>query len=126
MTGTSGPETQATYAVSCYGKEIWFAASAGIAAYDADTKEWLTPPARLYEVQSPVNRIQADELAVWAVTDDGVLKYDRQAERWVHFGMEDGLPCHRINAVLVDGDYVWFGSEQGLTCFYWNAPYRID
>jgi len=73
-----------------------------------------------------VYRIRATPSAVWAGTDQGVLKFDRERQRWVHFTTADGLPDNRVRAIHPDGDYIWFGTAAGLTRFYWNSPFRID
>ena len=70
--------------------------------------------------------IVADEAVVWAGTNKGVLKYDREREIWIQYTREDGLLSDMVNVILPDGDYVWFGTPRGLTRFYWNAPNRID
>ena len=59
-------------------------------------------------------------------TEDGVYKYDLHGQRWRHFGVRDGLVGSRVYDILLDGDYVWFGTNRGLTRFYWNNPYRAD
>jgi ligand-binding sensor domain-containing protein len=67
-----------------------------------------------------------DEFSAWVATDNGVLKFDKARNRWVHFTTEDGLLSNYVNCIMLDGDYVWFGTPEGVTRFYWNAPYRID
>ena len=66
------------------------------------------------------------DTAVWAGTDHGVLKYIKEEDRWKLFTTEDGLLDNEVRWILLDGDYVWFGTGRGLTQFYWNAPYRTD
>ena len=63
---------------------------------------------------------------VWAATNRGVLKFNRKSRSWRTFTTEDGLIDNRVNDILLDGDYVWFGTERGITQFYWNDPGRID
>jgi ligand-binding sensor domain-containing protein len=80
----------------------------------------------LHRTDAQINRILATRTSVWVATDAGVLKYDRAGERWVTFTVEDGLSSNRVNSILLDGDYIWFGTDGGLTRFYWNTPYRLD
>jgi ligand-binding sensor domain-containing protein len=67
-----------------------------------------------------------DDSAAWLGTDDGVLKFDKRRSRWRRFTVEDGLPDNVVHYILLDGDFIWFGTPEGLTRFYWNSPYRID
>ena len=70
--------------------------------------------------------LAVNDSSVWVATDEGVLKYDRQRERWRRFTEEDGLLSNIVQAILLDGDHVWFGTPEGATRFYWNHPFRID
>jgi len=124
--GAVGPADQPTFAVSVYGDEVWFGTAEGVAGLNSKLREWLKPPARLYKTNTEINRILASKDAIWAATQNGVLKYDKLRERWVHFTMLDGLPSNEVYSLLLDGDYIWFGSARGLTRFYWNSPYRVD
>lgn len=123
----SGPRNERVYAVSVYENEIWCGLEGGIEVYDMNTKKWLGGPQKRFNEPETVAFLKASEKAVWAATEEhGVLKYDRERERWVHFTIEDGLSGNTVNAIVIDGDYVWFGTPEGMTKFFWNAPYRID
>ena len=39
---------------------------------------------------------------------------------------EDGFLENHIQDLLLEGDYIYFGTQRGATRFYWNSPYRID
>ena len=67
-----------------------------------------------------------NEQSAWIATDEGVLKFDRRRNTWRRFTTEDGLLHNTVQTILLDGDYVWFGTPQGATRFYWNDPFRID
>ena len=67
-----------------------------------------------------------NDRSVWIATDEGVLKYDRKRDTWRRFTEEDGLSNNTVQTILLDGDYVWFGTPEGATRFYWNHPSRID
>jgi len=127
-TGFEGPSNLFTTALSCHDGEVWFGSEDGVRAFDTKTKQWLKPPARWVDPDNKINilRMLAAADAVWLGTDSGVYKYDRYGMRWLHFTREDGLPSNRVNCLLLDGDYLWFGTDAGLTKFYWNAPYRLD
>ncbi|MBD3288957.1 hypothetical protein GF337_09155 [candidate division KSB1 bacterium] len=124
---TSGPRNEPVYAVSVYENEIWFGLEGGVEVYDMTAEKWLGGPQKRFNEPETIAFLKADEKAVWAATEDhGVLKYDKERGRWVHFTIEDGLPSNTVNTIVLDSDYVWFGSPEGITKFYWNAPYRID
>ncbi len=125
-TGVEGPANQRTFAITCFENEVWFGSEEGISAFNIKTKEWLDPPARLYETDARIHRMVASKEAVWAATSQGVFKYDRFGQRWTTFTVQDGLPTDSVRSLLLDGDYIWFGSERGITHFYWNSPYRVD
>ena len=114
------------FAISAWGDEIWFGTDEGVSGFNAVTNEWLEAPAKNFPVEDGVNRILASARAVWVATNDGVLKYDREMQRWVRFTFEDGLADDRVYSIQLDGDYIYFGTARGLTRFYWNSPYRND
>ncbi|MBN1540805.1 hypothetical protein JW992_01575, partial [candidate division KSB1 bacterium] len=124
--GTVGPADRETFALSSYGNLMWFATDEGIAALDVEKKGWLPPPTRLFDLDVVVHRLLADEYGVWAATLDGVWRFDYRSDRWIHYGIKDGLPSKKIHSIMLQDDYVWFGSDVGLTRFYWNSPFRID
>ena len=90
----------------------------------ADTWEQHFPPGTY--AFSTINDLAVDDSSAWIATDEGVLKYDRRWDRWRHFTAEDGLLDNMVQTLLLDGDYVWFGTPRGVTRFFWNDPYRID
>ncbi len=124
--GSYGPANQTTFAVSVFDNEVWFGTEEGVAGFDSEAKDWITGPSRRYDSETVINRILATEAAIWAATDNGVWKFDRLDERWVHYTTADGLPDNRVLSLYPDGDYIWFGTPAGLTQFYWNSPRRID
>ena len=40
--------------------------------------------------------------------------------------IQDGLPSDYINALLMDGDFLWIGSDNGLTRLQWSHPDFFD
>ena len=128
-TGSLGPGTQRTYAVACYGDEVWYATDRGISALVEDEgafDQWPQRSIRNEPVDTRVHRMIVNETTIWAASDGGLIKLDRAENRWVLFTVEDGLPDQRVYCLSADGDYLWMGTAVGLSRFYWNAPYRID
>lgn len=115
-----------TYAIDVYGDEVWFGSDLGVFGFNAAINEWLDPPAKMYETEAGINRIKATYQAVWVATNQGVLKFDREQQRWVSFTTRDGLADDRVYAIQLDGDFIYFGTSRGLTRFYWNNPFRND
>jgi len=127
--GPLGPGTRPTFAVDCWGPEVWYATDSGISALiedEATFDQWPLRSLRNQTVTGRIHRLAADDRCIWAAGDDGVLRLDRDENRWIHYTIEDGLPDDQVFCLLSEGDYIWFGSASGLTRFYWNAPYRID
>ena len=48
-----------------------------------------------------------DTQAVWFTTDYGVLRYDKTADTWEHFTIEDGLSTNDIDKIAVSQHSVW-------------------
>lgn len=120
------PVRQEIEAVACWQDEVWFGTAAGIGGFNVRTGEWFTPPEQRLEPAGAIHWMEADAASVWAATEQGVLRYERSSRRWIRYGMVDGLPAPAVTTLMLNGDYIWFGSSRGLTLFYWNAPYRID
>lgn len=52
---------------------------------------------------------------LWAATPAGLLSYD--GVRLSQFGRDDGLMCHGLRSVAIDGqDRLWIASDAGLQC----------
>ncbi|GBD93711.1 two component regulator propeller [bacterium BMS3Abin05] len=124
--GANGPGTASVFGVSVSGNEVWFATRYGVEAYNKSEKKWMGPPARHLVPDLKAFAIRATPKAVWLGTTNGVYKYDRRRDFWRKFSQIDGLLDPRVQDILPDGNYIWFGTREGLTRFYWNAPYRID
>ena len=48
-----------------------------------------------------------DTDAVWFTTDYGVLRYDKLADTWGHFTIEDGLSTNDVDRIAVSEHSVW-------------------
>lgn len=75
---------------------------------------------------STIHDLAVNDRSVWIATDEGALKFDRQRSTWRRFTTKDGLLDNTVQTMLLDGDYIWFGTVKGATRFYWNDPLRID
>jgi hypothetical protein len=117
---------RSSFAISAWADEIWFGTDSGISGFNAATNEWLEAPAKFYAFDAGINRILTSHQAIWVATNEGVLKYDREMQRWVRFTYEDGLADDRVYSLQLEDDYIYFGTARGLTKFYWNSPFRND
>ncbi|MFQ5650343.1 MAG: two-component regulator propeller domain-containing protein [bacterium] len=120
-----GPITDEITSISSYQNELWLGSTDGVDVFDTKKRQWLgVTEGRL--LSTSVNKVLATPQAVWAATNSGVMKFNRKDKTWRKFTVKDGLIDNRVHAILLDGDYIWFGTERGLTQFYWNDPSRID
>ena len=106
-------------------EELWFASRFGILQYNTITqkREVLDNPDFL---GTDIYCIAVDDSNVWAGTRNGVFRYKKEMQIWKKYGKEKGLLHYQVQAIALDGDYVWFGTPLGLTRFYWNNPWRIE
>ncbi|MBM3242744.1 hypothetical protein FJZ31_41315 [Candidatus Poribacteria bacterium] len=77
-------------------------------------------------ISNNIRSISADESSVWVATDRGVSQLDRKAKpsvseanrttnTWMHYTKDDGLGSDNVNAVVSEGNFVWFGTDDGVT-----------
>ena len=114
------------YSIAVYEDEVWFASDGGVVMLNTATGE-----AQEFPLQSALFRPRA----LAANSDIAAVGSDRgftllfRGERMPYsreFSIDDGLPSTYVNALLLDGDYLWVGSDRGLTRFWWNNPQRVD
>ena len=87
-----------------------------------DGTDWERLP--LSEVAgSPRVSIAADTSRVWVTTDQGVFRLRIASGLWQRYTRYDGLLADRVNAVLLDGDDVWFGTSEGISRFNWARDF---
>ncbi len=55
---------------------------------------------------------------LWMATDLGVVRFDRKSRRFRTYGRSAGLSDDRVNAVCLDGDFLWVGTESGVDAIY--------
>ena len=48
-------------------------------------------------ISNHINAISADENNVWIATDQGVSRFDRKNNKWMHYTKEDGLGADNVN-----------------------------
>ena len=107
------------------GNEIWLARGRGIEMFNTKTGKWTPYLSILYGEHRALSILPSDSI-VWVGTEGGLVKFDRDLNRWVTFTTDDGLPHNRVEHIEIEGDYLWLATPGGLCRFYWNDPYRLD
>jgi hypothetical protein len=113
-------------AIETWGKEVWFASPRGILLFEPESMKSTVyiPPGTVPE--RGVIKLAVNHDRVFAATSIGLYGLDKQRGVFVHFTSQDGLLDDGVQALALDGDYIWCGTPQGVTKFYWNNPSRLD
>ena len=67
--------------------------------------------------------IAADSSRVWLGTDLGAFHFDVSTGLWRRYTRANGLIDERTQAVLLQDDYVWFGTEKGVSRYNWPQDF---
>ena len=116
---------RSVFAVEMEGDAIWFGNDTSILKFtrtNGEWQEWLLP----IMVGAAAFRMKIVDRVVWLGTRYGAAKFDREKENWAFFTSDDGLLDETVQAILTEGDHIWFGTPEGATRFYWNDPGRLD
>ncbi len=107
-------------ALAMYNDDLWLATEAPSAAvrYRPKDNTWREYPLTEIGGRDRVS-IEADSNRVWVATGAGAFLLDVPRRLWTHYTMYDGLAHTRVQVVLRDGRYVWFGTAEGLSRFLW-------
>jgi ligand-binding sensor domain-containing protein len=103
------------HAFDVYENEVWFGTDAAVWNVSLDDGSF-----RRYAVGSEfpggtVVAISAGPQRVWVGGSDGVCYFSRRTDGWHRFGAADGLIDERVRAILIDGEYAWFGTAGGVS-----------
>jgi signal transduction histidine kinase/CheY-like chemotaxis protein/streptogramin lyase len=95
----------------------------GLNRFDRDQETFLRCRTRPGETgslgKSSIYFIHQDQPGIlWLGTDGGLQKFDREKERFIRYGIEDGLPNEVIYGLLEDeqGNF-WLSTNKGLSMF---------
>jgi len=102
--------------------EIWFGTDAGILGYSPVSDKSKVYDNRLNFPEVDVFKLVCDKRNVWVATKSGVWKLNRATDIWIKYTTDDGLLDNNVQDMVLDGDYIWFGTPQGATRFFWNDP----
>ena len=107
-------------ALSLHNHTLWVATEmpGGVLSYTPSDSTWREYP--MTEV-SGSRRISmaADSAHVWLGTDNGAFLLDVSRHHWRQYTPIHGLIHPRVQAVLRDGEYIWFGTAEGLGRYHW-------
>lgn len=113
------------------GDYIWFnnwasSPNGGIVQFHRPTGAWRRFT-RLDILQSTQKRSMTtvrwsyvDTDAVWFTTDYGVLRYDKMADTWQHFTIEDGLSTNDTDKIAVSKHSVWVSPMIGVELSHYS------
>ena len=58
-----------------------------------------------------------------AGTDLGAFHFNVSTRLWTRYTRTNGLIDDRTQAVLLQDDYVWFGTEKGVSRYNWSQDF---
>ena len=67
--------------------------------------------------------IAADTSRVWLGTDLGAFRFEISTGLWNRYTQANGLIDDRTQAVLLQDDYVWFGTVKGASRYNWSQDF---
>jgi hypothetical protein len=108
--------------VSSGKEELWFGTDMGILGYAPTSDKSRVYDNRLNFPEVDVVKLACDSENVWVATKSGVWKLNRETDIWIKYTTDDGLLDNNVQDMVLDGDYIWFGTPQGATRFFWNDP----
>jgi hypothetical protein len=112
-----GPEGEPLGPISdvVVGEErVWFALSGGVAEYRKQAERMRIFP-RLAQFEAPeVLGFRESARFLWAVTPQGLARYDKDLETWTSYLPGVDLPDARVHQVILRGDDLWLGTDAGL------------
>jgi ligand-binding sensor domain-containing protein len=103
-------------------EEIWFGTDVGILGYSPVSDKSQVYDNRLNFPEVDVFKLVCDKTNVWVATKNGVWKLNQTTGIWIKYTTDDGLLDNNVQDMVLDGDYIWFGTPLGATRFFWNDP----
>ena len=101
------------------GREIWAAAESppGLIRFahgDTTTAEY-----PLTEIGAARRTsVAADSTRVWIATESGAFRLRSDTGMWKRFWTTDGIIDDLVQAVCLEGEYVWFGTRRGASRYH--------
>ena len=103
-------------AIAAHGDDVWFAVLSPPGLVQWNARDDRTTRRPLPELGGrPIAGLSADARHVWAATEIGAMRLDRNTGAWRRFTRIDGLANDQVQAVLREADGVWFGTTEGIS-----------
>ena len=67
--------------------------------------------------------LSANKKHVWVSTDQGAFLFDISQHHFTRYHTTEGLIHPRVQAIITDQNYVWFGTAEGLSRFHWERAF---
>lgn len=115
----------AVFEIEMDNDDIWFGIRTALLKYDRKTGDWQTYSIPLSVEDGPL-RIYVTVQSVWVGSRNGAARFEKEGNKWLVYTTQDGLINDSVQALMPDGDYMWFGTTEGVTRFYWNDPARVE
>ena len=112
-----GPDGTPLGPVSCVvvGEErVWFAMEGAVSEYRKETESFRVDVDPGGLGSSAILALRQTVRFVWAVTDRGLARYDKELRTWTGFRAGVDLPDARVHRIRLRGDDVWLGTDDGL------------
>lgn len=106
------------YAIAADGNYVIFKGENFFLKYNTVTNTWSNLPE--YDFDSGVHDMDLQGKYLWIATNNGAGFLNIETEEWEKYGVIDGLAGARVFKVIIDGDWVWFGTDRGLTKYNWR------
>lgn len=111
-------------AINANESEIWLANEFGITFIDKSNNTWHSFAD--LSIKPDIRDIAFTDESVWFATNKGLMKYNRQMNRWRLFSTADGLISNNVYHIDVENDNLWLSTEMGFTIFNYNRQGRLD
>lgn len=98
-------------------ERVWFAFTGGVAEYRKQTESFRVDR-QLGSLEAPdVLALRQTTGYLWAITREGLARYDKQLETWTSFRTGIDLPDTRLHQVTASGEDLWLACDDGIWRF---------
>ncbi len=100
---------------------IWCGTNGGgVRGYNKSSQTWKTYTTSNGLCDNFVQAIARDGKNLWVGTFDGISLFNMDTKKWKTFSSKEGIS---ISTILVDGNYVWFGTDnEGIRRYNKQIP----
>jgi hypothetical protein len=105
------------YDVAVGEERVWFALEGGVAEYRKNAEN-IRIDTQLGQLTEPtVLALRQTASHIWAITNEGLARYNIELETWTSFLPGIDLPDARIHQLTLIGQDLWLGTDDGLWRF---------